>query len=104
MEVLPPLSQESLPGGAFISQHLGNDVGEDLDQFRLALAQRLLVGNLVKIAGSLASLAVEAADRQVDLLQGAKTLSICLVWTSPGRCSITPTRIPVPTLVGQAVR
>ena len=32
------------------------------------------------------------------------TLSICRVMTRAGRCIITLTRTPVPTLVGQAVK
>ena len=55
-------------------EDLGHDVGEDLDQLGLGLAQGLLVGDLVEVARGLAPLAVQAADGQVDLLEGAEDL------------------------------
>ena len=70
----------------------------------LALAEGDLVGDLVEVARRPAPLAVQAADREVDLLQGPEDLFDLLVNSSAGRCSITLARIPVPTLVGQAVR
>jgi len=45
-----------------------------VEQRLLALAERHLVGDLVKVSGRPAALAVEAAYRQVDLLQGAEDL------------------------------
>ena len=57
-----------------VLEDLGNHVGEDPDQLLLALAQGLLVGDLVEVAEGLAAFAVEAADGQVDLLESAEDL------------------------------
>ena len=52
VQVLPPLGQEVLPR-AFVLKDLGHDVGQDLDQLGLALAEGLLVRDLVEVAGGL---------------------------------------------------
>ena len=74
VQVLPALGEQGLAGRALVLEDLGDDVGEDLDQLGLGLAQGLLVGDLVEVAGGLAPLAVEAADGQVDLLEGPEDL------------------------------
>ena len=85
VQVLPPLGEQGLAGRPLVLEDLGHDVGEDLDQLGLALAQGLLVGDLVEVARSLAPLAVEAADGQVDLLEGAEDLVDLLGLDQPGQ-------------------
>ena len=63
-----------LARGPLVLDDLGHDVGEDPDQLLFALAQGLLIRDLVEVAERLGPLAVEAADRQVDLLEGAEDL------------------------------
>ena len=69
---LAAFGQEGLPCFAFVFDQLWDDVGKTLDQLRLALAQSLLVGNLIEIAVGLGALAVQATDGEVDFLEGAE--------------------------------
>ena len=69
---LAAFCQEGLTGFSFIFDELGDHVGKALDQFRLALAQSLLVGDLIEIAVGLGALAVQATDGEVDFLEGAE--------------------------------
>jgi len=48
--------------------------------------------------------AEQAADRHAELIHRPHTFSIWLEMTNAGRCIIAEARIPVPRLVGQAVR
>ncbi len=63
VEVLPLLVDELLAGLALVLDDLGDDLGEVADQLRLALAEGLLVGDLVEVAEGLGPLAVEARGR-----------------------------------------
>ena len=75
-----------------------------LDQLVFALAERDLVADLVEVAHACEPSPYRPRTARLIFCRLRKTLSICRVMTSAGRCSITLTRMPVPTFVGQAVR
>ena len=65
---------QRVPGLALVGDDLRNDLADLVQDGRLALAERHLVGDLVEVARRPAALAVQAAHRQVDLLQGPEDL------------------------------
>ena len=98
------LADEEVAGLAFVVDEHRHDVGHFLGELFLALAERDLVADLVEIAQRLRAFAVQAADGEVDLLQAAEDFVDLPRDHRAGRWSITLTRTPVPTFVGQAVR
>ena len=77
---------------------------QPLDDVGFGFAQSHLVGNLENIAQRFGAFAVKAAHRQAQFVDGLNDRIDLLGQNQPGRCSIALTRMPVPILVGQAVR
>ena len=74
VQVLVAFLDEELAGLALVVDDHRHDVAHLADQLRLGAAQGDLVADLVEVAHRLRAFAVEAADRQADLLQAAEDL------------------------------
>ncbi len=72
MERLASFLDQRRSGLPFVFDDAGNHIANFIEDLRLALAERHLVGDLIKVPGRPASLAIETSHGQIDFLQRPK--------------------------------